>query len=111
MKVRVKLFRWKDEQWKERGIGNAKLMRDREQKRVRFVMRQEKTLKPVANFLGKLSFFILPGVWQDQFCKLAEKLLITLLLLLICSVGGTTVCSETHAKCRARLHLVLLGLC
>ena len=53
MKHRVKLFRWRDEQWKERGIGNAKLMRDRSDKRIRFVMRQEKTLKPVANFIGK----------------------------------------------------------
>ena len=53
MKIRAKLFRWRDEQWKERGIGNAKLMRDREQKRVRFMMRQEKTLKAVANFLRK----------------------------------------------------------
>ena len=53
MKIRVKLFRWRDEQWKERGIGNAKLMRDRSEKRVRFVMRQEKTLKPVANFISK----------------------------------------------------------
>jgi Ran-binding protein 1 len=53
MKIRVKLFRWRDEQWKERGIGNAKLMRDREEKRTRFVMRQEKTLKPVANFISK----------------------------------------------------------
>ena len=53
MKIRVKLFRWRDEQWKERGIGNAKLMRDRAEKRIRFIMRQEKTLKPVANFLGK----------------------------------------------------------
>jgi len=53
MKIRAKLFRWRDEQWKERGIGNAKLLRDREEKRVRFVMRQEKTLKPVANFIGK----------------------------------------------------------
>ena len=53
MKIRVKLFRWRDEQWKERGIGNAKLMRNREEKRIRFIMRQEKTLKPVANFISK----------------------------------------------------------
>ena len=48
-KNRTKLYRWNDGQWKERGIGNAKLLRDREAKRVRFAMRQEKTLKPVAN--------------------------------------------------------------
>ena len=53
MKIRTKLFRWRDEQWKERGIGNAKFMRDRVQKQIRFIMRQEKTLKPVANFIGK----------------------------------------------------------
>ena len=53
MKIRAKLFRWRDEQWKERGIGNAKIMRDRAEKRCRFVMRQEKTLKPVSNFLCK----------------------------------------------------------
>ena len=53
MKIRTKLFRWRDEQWKERGIGNAKLMRNREEKQIQFVMRQEKTLKPVANFIGK----------------------------------------------------------
>ena len=51
MKVRAKLFRWRDEQWKERGIGNAKIMRDRAEKKCRFIMRQEKTLKPVANFI------------------------------------------------------------
>ena len=50
-KKRVKLFRFRDNQWKERGIGNAKLLRNDTSKRVRFVMRQEKTLKPCANFL------------------------------------------------------------
>lgn len=53
MKLRVKLYRYRDEQWKERGIGNAKLLRDRENKRIRFLMRQEKTKKPVANFMRK----------------------------------------------------------
>jgi Ran-binding protein 1 len=52
-KMRCKLFRMRDQQWKERGIGNCKLMRDKETKKIRFIMRQEKTLKPVANFLSK----------------------------------------------------------
>ena len=50
-KQRVKLFRFRDNQWKERGIGNAKLLRNDEKKQIRFVMRQEKTFKPCANFL------------------------------------------------------------
>ena len=52
-KQRMKLYRFRNDQWKERGIGHGKLMRDRDQKRIRFIMRQEKTLKVVANFFGK----------------------------------------------------------
>lgn len=55
MKMRIKLYRFRDSQWKERGIGNGKLMRDKAGRKVRFLMRQEKTLKPVANFLSKWS--------------------------------------------------------
>ena len=53
MKIRVKLYRWRDEQWKERGVGNCKLMRNRKERRISLMMRQEKTLKPVANFVRK----------------------------------------------------------
>ena len=49
-KQRVKLYRFAQEQWKERGVGNAKLMRNDETMKIRFIMRQEKTLKAVANF-------------------------------------------------------------
>ena len=50
-RVRCKLYRLRDDQWKERGTGNGKLLRNKETKKIRFVMRQEKTLKPVANFI------------------------------------------------------------
>ena len=50
-RVRCKLYRLRDDQWKERGVGNGKLLRNKETKKIRFVMRQEKTLKPVANFI------------------------------------------------------------
>lgn len=55
-KQRTKLYRFHDgeeKMWKERGIGNLKLMRDRKERKVRVLMRQEKTYKPVANFLRK----------------------------------------------------------
>jgi len=55
MKLRCKIYRMADSQWKERGTGNCKLMRDRAEKKIRFIMRQEKTLKPCANHLGKLA--------------------------------------------------------
>lgn len=57
MKLRCKIYRMNDNQWKERGTGNCKLMRDRAEKKIRFVMRQEKTLKPCANHLGKSKIF------------------------------------------------------
>lgn len=50
-KERARLYRWDDEQWKERGTGTVKLLRDRETHRVCLVMRQESTKKVVANFI------------------------------------------------------------
>jgi len=55
-KQRTKLYRFNDGQWKERGVGNLKLMRDRKERKIRVLMRQEKTYKPVANFLRKCPF-------------------------------------------------------
>lgn len=49
---RSKLYRWNDGQWKERGIGDSKLLRDKDGK-IRFLLRQEKTHKIVANHYGK----------------------------------------------------------
>jgi len=51
--MRTKLYRFNDNQWKERGVGNLKLLRDRKERKIRVLMRQEKTHKPVANFLCK----------------------------------------------------------
>lgn len=45
---RSKLYRWRDGEWKERGLGEARLLRN-SQGQVRFLMRQEKTGKVVAN--------------------------------------------------------------
>jgi len=47
---RSKLYRWRDgESWKERGLGEAKLLQNKESSRIRFLMRQEKTGKVAAN--------------------------------------------------------------
>ena len=49
-KHRLMMYRFSQDQWKERGVGNAKLLRNDKDLKIRFAMRQEKTLKPVANF-------------------------------------------------------------
>ena len=38
-KQRVKLYRFSKEEWKERGVGNAKMLRNDKDKKIRFVMR------------------------------------------------------------------------
>jgi Ran-binding protein 1 len=51
-RMRSKMYRFRDEQWKERGTGNLKLLRNKDSKKIRVLMRQEKTHKIVANFIG-----------------------------------------------------------
>mmetsp|Transcript_103663 Transcript_103663/g.332243 ORF Transcript_103663/g.332243 Transcript_103663/m.332243 type:complete len:627 (-) Transcript_103663:176-2056(-) len=46
---RSKLFRFKEGEWKERGLGDAKLLKHKETGKVRFMLRQDKTMKIVAN--------------------------------------------------------------
>ncbi|CCF73585.1 small monomeric GTPase [Babesia microti strain RI] len=75
-KQRAKLYRWsasKTEgepgEWKERGIGDAKLLKHKESGKIRFLLRQEKTLKIVANHyvLGRDNFCILtPNAGSDK---------------------------------------------
>merc|ERR1719311_687574 len=46
---RSKLYRFRDGDWKERGLGESKLLKHKENGKIRFMLRQEKTLKIVAN--------------------------------------------------------------
>eukprot|EP00928_Gymnodinium_smaydae_P057478 TRINITY_DN40717_c0_g1_i1.p1 TRINITY_DN40717_c0_g1~~TRINITY_DN40717_c0_g1_i1.p1 ORF type:complete len:303 (-),score=97.64 TRINITY_DN40717_c0_g1_i1:175-1083(-) len=46
---RSKLYRYRENQWKERGLGQAKLLKNRKTQRIRFLLRQERTGKVVAN--------------------------------------------------------------
>jgi len=47
---RSKLRRWVTDEWKERCLGDARLLKNRSSGRVRFLMRMEKTNKICANF-------------------------------------------------------------
>lgn len=52
---RAKLFRFEKatNEWKERGTGDVRLLQHAETKKVRLVMRRDKTLKVCANHLSK----------------------------------------------------------
>jgi Ran-binding protein 1 len=59
---RAKLFRFVTEssEWKERGTGDVRLLQHKESKKVRLVMRRDKTLKVCANHYSKQ-----PTPWTD----------------------------------------------
>ena len=50
-KGRGRLYRFRETEWKERGTGDIKLLRHKTKKSIRFILRQDKTLKIVANFV------------------------------------------------------------
>lgn len=58
---RAKLFRFSkpDLEWKERGTGDVRLLANRETKKIRLVMRRDKTLKVCANHHGKSPILLL----------------------------------------------------
>lgn len=49
---RSKVYRWRNKEWKERGLGDLKLLKSKEGK-VRLLHRQDNTHKVIANFYLK----------------------------------------------------------
>ncbi len=54
---KAKLYRFDKDgtQWKERGVGQVKLLQHQQTKKVRLLMRQSRTLKICANHAGESS--------------------------------------------------------
>lgn len=65
-KERSKLYRFVGTEWKERGTGEARLLKDGETGVVRFVMRQEKTLKVAANHTVPVDAELRPNLGSDK---------------------------------------------
>lgn len=67
-KMRAKLFRFtKSElEWKERGTGDVRLLKHNETKKIRLVMRRDKTLKVCANHLITSEMKLSPNVGSDR---------------------------------------------
>ena len=51
-KYRTKIYRWVKNEWKERGAGDLKFLKHKENKKIRILLRQDKTHKVCANFYG-----------------------------------------------------------
>ncbi|KAJ2182694.1 Ran GTPase binding protein Sbp1 [Coemansia sp. RSA 551] len=67
-KMRAKLFRFDTEgrEWKERGTGDVKLLKHKENGKIRLLMRREKTLKVCANHYITEDMVLSPNVGSDR---------------------------------------------
>ncbi|CCH57817.1 hypothetical protein TBLA_0A00150 [Henningerozyma blattae CBS 6284] len=67
-KVRAKLFRFdaENKEWKERGTGDCKFLQNKETKKVRLLMRRDKTLKVCANHIISPEYQLKPNVGSDR---------------------------------------------
>ncbi|KAL1405378.1 single stranded nucleic acid binding protein [Vanrija albida] len=67
-KMRAKLFRFAkaDLEWKERGTGDVRLLAHKNTKKVRLVMRRDKTLKVCANHIVSADMTLSPNVGSDR---------------------------------------------
>ena len=52
--------------WRERGIGEARILRHKEHQRLRFLMRQEKTMKVIANHAIDPRIELQPNAGSDR---------------------------------------------
>ncbi|KAL9006796.1 MAG: hypothetical protein Q9188_000483 [Gyalolechia gomerana] len=67
-KMRAKLFRFDRDsrEWKERGTGDVRLLKHKENKKTRLVMRRDKTLKVCANHYVVPNMHLEPNVGSDR---------------------------------------------
>ncbi|KAI0774320.1 RanBP1 domain-containing protein, partial [Fomes fomentarius] len=67
-KMRAKLFRFASEssEWKERGTGDVRLLQHKETKKIRLVMRRDKTLKVCANHAITADMRLQPNIGSDR---------------------------------------------
>ncbi|ORX62759.1 Ran binding protein 1 [Hesseltinella vesiculosa] len=66
--MRAKLFRFDKQmkEWKERGTGDVKFLQHKETKKVRLLMRRDKTLKVCANHIVTADMKLSPNVGSDR---------------------------------------------
>jgi Ran-binding protein 1 len=67
-KIRAKLFKFHPEtkEWKERGTGDVKFLKHKDTKKVRLLMRRDKTLKVCANHLIAPEYTLKPNIGSDR---------------------------------------------
>ncbi|CAH2061160.1 unnamed protein product [Thlaspi arvense] len=72
--LKSKLYRFDKDanQWKERGAGTVKLLKHKNTRKIRLVMRQSKTLKICANHFVKPGMSVEEHVGNEKSCDFAD---------------------------------------
>ncbi|GMM34859.1 Ran GTPase-binding protein [Saccharomycopsis crataegensis] len=67
-KIRAKLFKFHADttEWKERGVGDVKFLQNKETKKVRLLMRRDKTMKVCANHIIAPQYTLKPNIGSDK---------------------------------------------
>lgn len=67
-KVRAKIFKYHGDtnEWKERGVGDVKFLQHKDTKKVRLLMRRDKTLKVCANHVVSPQYTLKPNIGSDK---------------------------------------------
>lgn len=77
---KCKLYRFEaaGNEWKERGLGFVKLLKHKENKKIRLLMRQEKTLKIRANHIGNVTSHTIPSAVLNSIVQIIARQSISL---------------------------------
>lgn len=67
-KIRAKLFKYHADtnEWKERGLGDVKILKHKETGKTRLLMRRDKTLKVCANHVISPSYKLTPNIGSEK---------------------------------------------
>lgn len=122
--VRAKLFIYGEtmldvgtgnKSWKERGIGEARILRHREHQRLRILMRQEKTMKVIANHALDPRIKLEPNVGSDRswvwsaFDFAEGELVETVFAMRFVDSDAAQEFKQKFTECQAEMEKLLAG--
>lgn len=101
--------------WRERGIGEARILRHREHQRIRLLMRQEKTMKVIANHAMDPRITLEPNVGSDRswvwsaFDFAEGELVETVFAMRFVDSDTAGVFKEKFIECQKEMEKLLAG--
>ena len=101
--------------WRERGVGDVRILRHKEHQRLRLLMRQEKTMKVIANHALDPRIQLEPNVGSDRswvwsaFDFAEGELVETVFAIRFADSDIAHEFKDTFTKCQAEMEALLAG--